>query len=158
MGDVCAVRVRAVRWARACEPCGGFGCGGRVGQRGGCGAALCAPNIKQGCRRQPCSLSIFESLKPMQFGFFGFLGSFFPKKLPKSGCGVKPRIYTFLLMSGCGARSPAIPFPLRGAAYFTISGEPSHRLSPVTLFMRSTSEREAPQRFATSQTLSPLRG
>ena len=33
----------------------------------------------------------------MQFGFFGSLGSFFPKKLPKSGRGVKPRIFIPLM-------------------------------------------------------------
>ena len=41
-------------------------------------------------KRQPCLLSLFYSLKPMQFGFFGFLGSFFPKKLPKWGMGRSP--------------------------------------------------------------------
>ena len=45
---------------------------------------------KQGCRRQPFLLSMLDSLKPMQFGFFGSLGSLFPKKLPKSGRGVNP--------------------------------------------------------------------
>ena len=127
-----------------CAACGGCGWYGRcAGRRGGCGAALCAPNIKQGCQRQPCSLSMLDSLKPIQFGFFGSLGSFFPKKLPKSGCGVKPRIYNsrtvgarggashiylfpwlgcgaaphiyLSLMSGCGAPSPADSSPLRGA-------------------------------------------
>ena len=77
-----------------CAACGGCGWYGRcAGRRGGCGAVLSAPNKKQGCRRQPCSLSVFYGLKPMQFGFFGSLGIFFPKKIPKSGCGAKPRIY-----------------------------------------------------------------
>ena len=83
---------------------------------------------KQGCRRQPCSLSVFDGLKPMQFGFFGFLGIFFPKKIPKwgmgrspiyngsrSGCGVKPRIYTFPHAGVRGAQPREDRFPLGGA-------------------------------------------
>ena len=94
-----------------CAACGGCGWYGRcAGCRGGCGAALCAPNIKQGCRAQPCLLSMLDSLKPMQFGFFGSLGFFFPKKNPKWGMGRSP-IKAFPLLSGCGAPSPANTVP-----------------------------------------------
>ena len=62
---------------------------------------------------------MLDSLKPLQFGFFGSRG-LFPKKVLESGCGVKPRIYIphcrgmgrspiyDSLMSGRGARSPAM--------------------------------------------------
>ena len=54
---------------------------------------------------QPCSLSIFDSIKLIQSGFFGFLGFFFPKKNPKWGVGQRP---TYLSpTSGRVARSPA---------------------------------------------------
>ena len=63
---------------------------------------------KQGCRRQPCSLSPFDSLKPIQSGFFGSRG-LFPKKVPEWGLGRSP-IYNGS-GSGCGA-TPRIYFPL----------------------------------------------
>ena len=74
-----------------------------------------APSKKQGCRRQPCSLSTFDSLKPMQSGFFGSRG-LFPKKVLVSGCGVKPRIYTFPHVGVRGAEPREIVPPAgRGA-------------------------------------------
>ena len=88
--------------------------GGRVGRR-----AVAAPHRvrrtqKQGCLWQPCSLSMLDSLKPIQFGFFGSLGSFFPKKLPKSGCGVKPRIYNSRTVGARGGASHIFLIPVVG--------------------------------------------
>ena len=37
---------------------------------------------QKGCRAAAFLLSLFDSLKPIQSGFFGFLGCFFPKKAP----------------------------------------------------------------------------
>ena len=93
-----------------------------AGARGGCGAALCAPNTKQGCRRQPCLLSMLDSPKPIQFVFFGSRG-LFPKKVPSgarggashiflfpwSGRGAAPHIYT----PHVGVRYPIKPSPYR---------------------------------------------
>ena len=115
---------------------------------GGCGAALCAPNIKQGCQRQPCSLSMLDSLKPIQFGFFGSLGSFFPKKLPKSGCGVKPRIYTFphVGVRGAEPREGRIPAgcPAPQDRYLSVGMEfifSARDTSSSSAFFRSFSNR-----------------
>ena len=63
---------------------------------------------------QPCLLSLFDSLKPIQSGFFGSRG-LFPKKVLESGCGVKPRIYTFSLGRGVGQRPTYISPSCRGA-------------------------------------------
>ena len=120
-----SARRRAARWRRvvrtlwraSAENAGGarrcvrVGCVcGAVyaGTRGG--GALAVPYClrrakKQGCRRQPCSLSVFDGLKPMQFGFFGFLGIFFPKSSLSQGAG----------------RSPAKSAHMRGAASHFIS-------------------------------------
>ena len=71
---------------------------------------------KQGCRRQPCLLSIFDGLKPIQSGFFGFLGFFFPKKNPKWGAGRSPAYISS--RSGGMGRSPIYNSPsvgVRGA-------------------------------------------
>ena len=57
---------------------------------------------------------MLDSLKPIQFGFFGSLGSFFPKKLPKSGCGVKPRIYNSRTVGARGGASHIYLFPWSG--------------------------------------------
>ena len=122
----------------------GSGCGTngrRVGQRGGCGAALCAPNIKQGCRRQPCSLSMLDSIYLIQFGFFGSRGLLGRKVLEwgmgrspiyngsRSGHGAKPHKNrpscrgagrpAPLCRFPCGARSPADTVPLRGADHIS---------------------------------------
>ena len=132
----------------------GSGCGTngrRVGQRGGCGAALCAPNIKQGCRRQPCSLSMLDSIYLIQFGFFGSRGLLGRKVLEwglgrspiyngsRSGHGAKPHKNrpscrgagrpAPLCRFPCGARSPANTVPLRvkpqgGISYFFVFIKP----------------------------------
>ena len=107
---------------------------------------------KQGCRRQPCSLSVLDGLKPMQFGFFGFLGIFFPKKIPKwgmgrspiyngsrSGCGVKPRIY-IPSCRGAGREAPQNPH--------TCEAQPriSYQLPDFALRRRSISYTGIPTR------------
>ena len=48
---------------------------------------------------------MLDSLKPIQFGFFGFLGNFFPKKLPKWGVGRSP-IKTVPHAGGAGREAP----------------------------------------------------
>ena len=55
---------------------------------------------------------MLDSLKPIQSGFFGFLGNFFGKKFPKSGFGAKPHIE----WSGGGVwgSAPHIPIPYVG--------------------------------------------
>ena len=88
------------------------GCGGaRRVRRCGCGAALCAPNTKQGCRRQPCLLSMLDSLKPMQFGFFRVLRALFWGESALSGVwGSAPHIYP-----SCRGAVPHKTIPLQGA-------------------------------------------
>ena len=128
-----SARRRAARWRRvvrtlwraSVENAGGarrcvrVGCVcGAVyaGTRGG--GALAVPcclrqTKKQGCRRQPCLLSLLDRFYLTQFGFFGSLGFFFPKKNPKSGCGVKPRIYTFPHVGAWGGAPNIPPFTAR---------------------------------------------
>ena len=56
------------------------GCGRRAGWRMLLSAGAVRSKYKnKAAVRQPCSLSMLDSLKPIQFGFFGFLGFFFPK-------------------------------------------------------------------------------
>ena len=145
--------------ARAVQMCGaqrergrnggasGGGCGvarrarGASVRRCGCGAALCAPNIKQGCRRQPCSLSMLDSIYLIQFGFFGSRGLLGRKVLEwglgrspiyngsRSGHGAKPHKNrpscrgagrpAPLCRFPCGARSPADTVLLRGADHIS---------------------------------------
>ena len=80
---------------------------GASGRRGGCGAVLSAPNKKQGCRRQPCSLSMLDSLKPMQFGFFGSRG-LFPKKVPERSARRSLAYIPFPSCWGAGRGAPRI--------------------------------------------------
>ena len=123
-----------VRARRACGR-GGNGGRGRDGRqawhRGGCGADGSRRAKSKAAVRQPCSLSTFDSLKPMQSGFFGSRG-LFPKKVLESGCGVKPRIYTFphvgvrgaqprYTVSLAGRPAPRSPYPLRAHSAFTAS-------------------------------------
>ena len=107
---------------------------GAAGRRGGRGAVLSAPNKKQGCRRQPCSLSMLDSIYLIQFGFFGSRGLLGRKVLEwglgrspiyngsRSGHGAKPHKNLLphvgvrgaqpryaVLPAGRGA--PPIPFP-----------------------------------------------
>ena len=105
---------RALR--RVSDGCGRRSAAGKrrvqASSSGGCSAALCAPNAKkQGCRRQPCLLSLLDSLYLIQFGFFGFLGSIFPKKLPKWGMGQSP-IYNHRMVRARG-ETPHIYIPSR---------------------------------------------
>ena len=90
---------------------GGCGTNGRrVGHRGGCGADGSRRAKSKAAVRQPCSLSTFDSLKPMQSCFFGSRG-LFPKKVLESGCGVNPRIYTFPHVGVRGAQPREIVPP-----------------------------------------------
>ena len=95
----------------------------RRGSAGGCGAVLSAPNKKQGCRRQPCSLSMLDSLKPMQFGFFGSRGLLGRKVLEwglgrspiYNGSEAEPSIYSFSHGRGVGQRPTYLSPSYRGA-------------------------------------------
>ena len=79
------------------------------------GGALAVPYClrrakKQGCRRQPCSLSLLDRFYLTQSGFFGFLGSFFPKKLPKWGMGRSPiKIVPHVGVRGAVPRKIVLP-------------------------------------------------
>ena len=99
-----------------CAACGGCGVARRArgasGRRGGCGAVLSAPNKKQGCRRQPCSLSMLDSIYLIQFGFFGSRG-LLGRKVPEWGLGRSP-IYNGS-RSGHGAKPHKNLLPHVGA-------------------------------------------
>ena len=122
-----------------------------------CGAVavllLCVRRTqKQGCCRQPCLLSQFDNLKPIQFGFFGFLGCFFPKSALSQGLGrspmynhsrsergAKPRIY-IPSCRGAGREAPQNPH--------TCEAQPriSYQLPDFALRRRSISYTGIPTR------------
>ena len=132
-------RAREERRARNGGASGG-GCGvarrarGASGRRCGRGAVLSAPNKKQGCRRQPCSLSMLDSIYLIQFVFFGSRGLLGRKVLEwglgrspiyngsRSGHGAKPHKNLLPHVGVRGAQpryavfpagrgAPPIPFP-----------------------------------------------
>ena len=69
--------------------------------------------------RQPCLLSVFGSIYLTRPGFFGFLGGFFPKKLPKWGVGRSP---AYIACSSCRGAACG-----RGAHRKRFTGAYAHR-------------------------------
>ena len=101
-------RVRAACGRRA----GGVRCVCDAGARG-VGRLRCrtvyAEHKSKAAVRQPCLLSIFDNLKHIQSGFFGFLGSFFPKKFPKWGLGRSPIYWRMVGVRGTQPRCTVSP-------------------------------------------------
>ena len=84
------------------------------------------PAVSESLHRQTfCRLALPFSL-PLP-GFFGFLGSFFPKKLPKSGRGVKPRIYNSRTVGARGGASHIFLPPWSGHGAEPHKNRPSCR-------------------------------
>ena len=84
---------RTAREERRDEGRRAAGAGSTAGARGdGAVAVPCCLHRakKQGCRRQPCALSMLDRFYLTKFGFFGSLGFFFPKKNPKWSMGRSP--------------------------------------------------------------------
>ena len=123
-----------VRARRACGR-GGNGGRGRDGRqawhRGGCGADGSRRAKSKAAVRQPCSLSTFDSLKPMQSGFFGSRG-LLGRKVLEWGMGRSPiKIRTNVGVRGAQPREivpPAGREAPRIYSYFTTTvSSPSRR-------------------------------
>ena len=110
----------------------------RRGSAGGCGADGSRRAKSKAAVRQPCSLSTFDSLKPMQSGFFGSRG-LFPKKVLESGCGVKPRIYTFPHVGVRGAKPREYTLILQQPFQVRAGGR-SIQARPQSLRIRATND------------------